>query len=140
MAMDGTKLDVPDTPANAAAFGRPTGGRGDGAFPQVHKLSLVELGSRAELAFLVKPGRRNEAGHRLGPPPATLSFSGMLVLADREFYSFALWQAFSSRGTHLLWRVRSSITLTPLAVLPDGSYLVRIYPGTAGPPPRPPAV
>ena len=126
MAMDGTKLDVPDTPANAAAFGRPTGGRGDGAFPQVHKLSLVELGSRAELAFLVKPGRRNEAviawGLRRHIKP------GMLVLADREFYSFALWQAFSSRGAHLLWRVRSNITLTPLAVLPDGSYRTRIYP------------
>ena len=126
VAMDGTKLDVPDTPANAAAFGRPSGGRGDGAFPQVHKVSLVELGSRAELAFLVKPCRRNEAviawGLRRHIHP------GMLVLADREFYGFALWQAFSSRGAELLWRVRSSITLTPFEVLPDGSYLARIYP------------
>lgn len=126
MAMDGTKLDVPDTPANDAAFGRPTGGRGDGAFPQVHKVSLVELGSRAELAFLVKPCRRNEAviawGLRRHIQP------GMLVLADREFYGFALWQAFIERGAQLLWRVRSNIILTPFEVLPDGSYLSRIYP------------
>jgi hypothetical protein len=33
VALDGTTLDVPDTPANLAAFGRPTGGRGQGAFP-----------------------------------------------------------------------------------------------------------
>ena len=126
MAMDGTKLDVPDTPANDAAFGRPTGGRGDGAFPQVHKVSLVELGSRAELAFLVKPCRRNEAviawGLRRHIQP------GMLVLADREFYGFALWQAFIGRGAQLLWRVRSNIILTPFEVLPDGSYLANIYP------------
>ncbi len=125
VGIDGTKLDVPDTPVNVAAFGRPAGGRGDGAFPQVHKVSLVELGSRAELAFVVKPCRRNEAviawGLRRHVKP------GMLVLADREFYSFALWQAFSSRGAHLLWRVRSNVTLTPLTVLPDGSYRTRIY-------------
>src|SRR6266508_6973998 len=35
VALDGTTLDVADTPANLAAFGRPGGGRGQGAFPQV---------------------------------------------------------------------------------------------------------
>jgi hypothetical protein len=35
VALDGTTLDVPDTPANTEAFGRPGGGRGPGAFPQV---------------------------------------------------------------------------------------------------------
>jgi hypothetical protein len=30
VALDGTTLDVPDTPANLAAFGRPGGGRGQG--------------------------------------------------------------------------------------------------------------
>ena len=126
VGIDGTRYDVPDTPANAAAFGRPSGGRGDGAFPQVRKLSLVELGSRVELAFAVKPCRRNEAvtawGLRRHLQP------DMLLLADREFYGFALWHAFSSRGTQLLWRVRSNITLTPFEILADGSYLARIHP------------
>ena len=35
MALDGTTEAVPDTPANAALFGRPTSGRGASAFPQV---------------------------------------------------------------------------------------------------------
>jgi len=52
----------------------------------------------------------------------------MLVLADREFLGFALWQAFAGRGAQLLWRVRRNITLTPFAVLSDGSYLARIHP------------
>ena len=41
--------------ANAAAFSRPSAGpRGAGAFPQVKKLSLVELGTHVEVAFVVK--------------------------------------------------------------------------------------
>src|SRR6516225_6129633 len=55
MGIDGTVLDVPDSDANAAAFGRPSAGpRGDGAFPQVRKLSLVELGTHVEVAMAVK--------------------------------------------------------------------------------------
>ena len=50
-AVDGTLFDVPDTPANDAAFGRPSGKRGDGAFPQVRKLSLVEVGTHVEFAL-----------------------------------------------------------------------------------------
>src|SRR5713101_6731887 len=34
MGLDGTVFDVPDSPANAAAFQRATGSRGPGAFPQ----------------------------------------------------------------------------------------------------------
>src|SRR4051812_42606906 len=42
VSIDGTTLSVPDSPANARAFGRPGGGpRGLAAFPQVRKLSLV---------------------------------------------------------------------------------------------------
>ena len=126
VGIDGTKLDVPDTPANEAAFGRPSGGRGDGAFPQIHKLSLVELGSRAELAFVVKPCHRNEAviawglRRHVGP--------GMLVLADREFFGFPLWKAYLERGCQLLWRGKSNFVLEPIEVLSDGSYLAKIYP------------
>ena len=55
MGIDGTVFDVPDSEANAAAFGRPSAGpRGEGAFPQVRKLSLVELGTHVEVALVVK--------------------------------------------------------------------------------------
>src|SRR6516165_2009980 len=53
MGIDGTVQDVPDTPANAAHFGRSSGGRGDGAFPQVRKVSLVELGTHVEVAMAI---------------------------------------------------------------------------------------
>lgn len=126
LGIDSTKWNVPDTPANVAAFGRPTGGGGDGPFPQVHKVSLVELGSRAELAFLVKPHNRNEAViawglvRHVGP--------GMVLLADREFFGYRLWQAFRKRGCELLWRGKSSFVLEPIEVLSDDSYLAKVYP------------
>ena len=44
LVVDGTCLEVSDTPENAAAFGRPGSGRGEGrgAFPQVWVVGLVE--------------------------------------------------------------------------------------------------
>jgi hypothetical protein len=61
MGFDGVVLDVPDSAANAAAFSRPSAGpRGDGAFPQIKKLSLVELGTHVEVAFTVKHAHGDE--------------------------------------------------------------------------------
>src|SRR3974390_1156798 len=55
MGIDSTVFDVPDSPANDAAFGRPSAGpRGDGAFPQVGKLSLSELGTHVEVGMVIK--------------------------------------------------------------------------------------
>ncbi len=53
MVIDGTVLDVPNSAANAAAFQRASGGRGEGAFPQVRKVSLVEIGTHAEVALAI---------------------------------------------------------------------------------------
>jgi hypothetical protein len=44
--LDGTVMDAPDSEANAV-FGRSSGGRGEGAFPQVRNMSLVELGTHS---------------------------------------------------------------------------------------------
>ena len=50
-----TVYDVPDSDPNAAAFSRPSAGsRGDGAFPQIRKLSLVEVGTHVEFAFVLR--------------------------------------------------------------------------------------
>ena len=66
VALDGTTLDVPDTPANVAALGRPGGSRGPGAFPQVRLVGLVECGTHAVLdaamGGLPAVGDRDRAG------------------------------------------------------------------------------
>ena len=45
VTLDGTTLDVADTVANVAAFGRPGASRGTSAFPQLRMVALVENGT-----------------------------------------------------------------------------------------------
>ncbi len=126
VGIDGSVLDVPDSPRNARVFGRPSGGRGDGAFPQVRKLSLVELGTHVELAFVLKPCTRSETSMVAGLLRHLQP--GMLLLCDRNFFSYALWQQLLRRQVQVLFRVKCHLVLRPLRRLADGSYLAKIYP------------
>jgi len=125
MAFDGTVLDVPDSEANAIAFGRSSGGRGEGAFPQVRKVSLVELGTHVEVAVAIGGWQDDEKAlaRRLWdsiPPDA-------LLMEDRGFFCFDDWKALDSRGIKLLLRVKNQLVLKPFQQLSDGSYLAKIY-------------
>jgi len=124
--VDGTLEDVPDTSANDAAFGRPTSGkRGDGAFPQVRKLSLVEVGTHIE--FAICTGSYRTAEKTLFPQLLPHLQPGMLLLCDRGFFSYNLWKSVVLRGVHLLARLSKGMILKPITRLPDGSYLAKIY-------------
>jgi hypothetical protein len=126
VGVDGTTFDIPDSLANVYAFGRPKGPRADAAFPQVRKLSLVELGTHAELAFVLKPCWRGE-----NPMVEGLLrhlHEGMLLLWDRNFFSYHLWKSLTHRNIQILARVKCSLILKPIQELPDGSYLAKIYP------------
>jgi Transposase DDE domain/Insertion element 4 transposase N-terminal len=128
MAIDGTVLNVPDSDANARAFGRPSGGhRGEGAFPQVRKLSLVEVGTHAEVAWVVKG---IQAAGEQAMVPALLRYfrPDMLLLWDRGFFSYALWKKLSARTIQVLARVSSRLVLRPIQTLGDGSYWAKLYP------------
>jgi Insertion element 4 transposase N-terminal/Transposase DDE domain len=126
VAVDGTLEDVPDTSANDAAFGRPTSGkRGDGAFPQVRKLSLVEVGTHVE--FAICTGSYRTAEKTLFPQLLPHLQPGMLLLCDRGFFSYNLWKSVVSRGVHLLARLSKGMILRPITRLSDGSYLAKIY-------------
>jgi hypothetical protein len=130
MALDGSVYNVPDSPANAAAFGRPSGGaRGDGAFPQVRKLSLVEVGTHVEVAFVAKGIKGPDSGEqRLAPGLFRHLRPDMLLLWDRGFFGYALWQRLVPQGCQVLARVSSRLVLRPRQALADGSYLAQIYP------------
>jgi hypothetical protein len=126
MGIDGVVLDVPDSDANAAAFGRPSAGpRGDGAFPQVRKLSLVELGTHVEVAFLVKPCHSDERAMVAGL--LRHLDSGMLLLLDRAYFSYDRWRRLGACGVKLLARVTKAMVLRPIRALADGSYLAKAY-------------
>jgi hypothetical protein len=125
---DGSIFDVPDSEANAKAFHRATGSRGDGAFPQVRKVSLVELGTHVEFAFAAGGWQDSEQvlAEKLFdqiPPDA-------LLLEDRGFFSYPAWKKLVARGVQLLVRVKSHMVLKPIRRLSDGSYLAKIYPSS----------
>ena len=129
VGIDGVVYDVPDTPENEARFGRSSAGvkRGEGAFPQLRKVNLVELGTHVELA-LAWQGIRDKGGEqalveKLWPaiPPQSLLYM------DCGFFSYGLWEKLHSTGVKLLVRVSSTLRLDPLQNLPDGSYWAKIY-------------
>ena len=127
MAIDGTTLDLADTEANEAAFGRPGSARGEGraAYPQLRAVGLAECGTHAITDVALGPISRGE-GNLAGELWGSVG-EGMLLLADRGFWSFQAWKAASSGGAELLWRVRKNLVLAVEEVLADGSYRSRIY-------------
>ena len=123
MAIDGVKLDAPDTAANLAWLGRP-GGVTRRPFPQVQVLGLGECGTHAVVAAQIGTlgvGERELAAgllEAMGPD--------MLVIADRGFFSFEFWRDCLLTGAGLLFRVPSGLKLPVLQALPDGSYLSEV--------------
>jgi hypothetical protein len=126
MAIDGTVQDVPDTPANADRFGRSRGGRGDSAFPQLRKVSLVELGTHVEVALVI--GGYHDGEQTLVEKLWDKLPADSLLLEDRGFFSYEHWKALDARGAKLLARIKSNMVLKPIRRLADGSFLAKIYP------------
>jgi len=125
VSLDGTTLEVPDTPDLEARFGRPKASRGTSSFPQLRLLGLMEIGTRA--LFRVVFDRYDVGEVTLAGRILDQLQAGMLCLADRGFVGFALWQAASATGADLLWRVRRNQRLPCWQRLPDGSYLSRLH-------------
>jgi hypothetical protein len=123
MAIDGFELDVPDTAANAAAFGYPAGGRERPAFPKVRVVTIGECGSHAKVAAQMGPvGGKGSSEQALARRLFGRLEGDWLLIADRGFYNWADWQAAAGTGAALLWRVKADLRLPVLELLPDGSY------------------
>ncbi len=124
MAIDGFELDVPDTPANAAAFGYPAGAREHPAFPKVRVVTIGECGSHAKVAAQMGPvGGKGSSEQALARRLYPQLEEDWLLIADRGFYNWPDWQAAAATGAALLWRVKADLRLPVLELLPDGSYL-----------------
>jgi hypothetical protein len=121
---DSTVMDVPDSEANAS-FGRASGGRGAGAFPQVRKASLVELGTHVEIGLAI--GGWHDDERTLARTLWDQLPDDALLLEDRGFFSYGDWKALHS-CVKLLVRLKSNFILKPIQRLSDGSYLAKIYP------------
>ena len=130
MSIDGTCLDIADTEANVATFARPGSAREDrvAAFPQVRVVGVAECATHAIVDAVV--GKYSESEQRLAAPLMEELAPDMLLLADRGFFSFSLWQKAFATGADLVWRKKSSHVLDVKRRLSDGSYLSTIYPST----------
>jgi hypothetical protein len=126
MALDGSCMDVADEQANAEYFGYPASTRGASAFPQLRLMGLVECGTHVVAAAELAPYGTSEKALAAQMLPAKLK-PGMLVLADRGFYSFKLFRIGCATGAMLAWRVSATINLDVVRELPDGSFLSTVY-------------
>lgn len=126
MAIDGVVLDVPDTPANEKAFGRSRNNLADSPFPQARLVGLLECGTHAVIAAAFGAIARYE--RELVESLVVHVQQDMLVLADRGFYSYDLWNTVRQSGAQLLWRIKTNIDLPVYERLPDGSYRSALLP------------
>lgn len=126
MTLDGTTLDVADTVANVAAFGRPGASRGASAFPQLRCVALVENGTHVLCGAAMEAYAVGETtlARRVWP---TLT-PGMLCLADRSFFGWDAWTQARATGADLLWRIKKNLQLPVQTSYADGSYQSIIYP------------
>jgi hypothetical protein len=126
MALDGTKWNVPDTPGNERAFGRPLASRGTSAWPQAQVVALAECGTHAicDAGVWRCDASEHVAARRLlrSVGPATL------LTWDRGLHSFDLVVATRARRAHVLGRVSASVQPEVVCTLRDGTQLVRLRP------------
>ncbi len=130
LLIDGQKLSVPDTPANAQAFGKPSTTRYGqavlGGYPQVTTVRLVEAGTHLSVEAVLKPAKAAE--YPWAAAVLKKVSPGDLVLWDRGYYGYSLLHDARAQGKQVLGRVSSQVILERLRTLSDGSYLADIYP------------
>lgn len=142
-AIDGTLVDLPDTEDNREYFGKSSNqNSAEAGYPKLRAVSLVECGTHViyatELGWFKK---RTEAQNNEHPDwDKTARHSekylaslllpmfkkGMIILADRGFFSFELWCNAAATDAELCWRIKDDVGVNILKMLPDKSYLVTL--------------
>ncbi len=126
MALDGSLFNVPETKANAQAFGRSCNQYGKGAYPQARAVMLTECGSHATVGLHL--GDYDEAEiHGAYALLASLE-RGMRLMHDANFFGGAYLEALNAKGVRSLFALPSTVALQRRRNLPDGSYLALLKP------------
>jgi len=130
VAIDGTCLELPDTPANDEHFGRPGRVKGErAAFPQARVVALGACGTHAMFDAA------------LGPYTTSENAAKRVLLAGSRRSCACLWTGALTASRHgtglvaavptfsgdLLWRVKDNLVLTPTRELADGSLLAEVF-------------
>lgn len=125
VAIDGMEWDVPDSADNAAFFGYAGSGDKKSAFPKVRVVALSECASHGYFAAAIGGvGTGKGSGEQSLARELWGSLDeDMLLIGDRNFYSFEAWRDAAATGAQLLWRVKADLRLPMVGMLADGSYL-----------------
>ena len=118
-AIDGSRVDLPDTPANVKWFGRPSGSHQSG-YPQVHLLTLQALYSReigAATWLRVPPSERKGIKILLEALQP-----GDLVLLDRGFYAAWVIEELIKRGVEFVMRMPHGVRVVTEKVRGPGDF------------------
>ena len=86
----------------------------------------MECGTHAVVAAEVAPYARSEQAMAAQMLPSALK-PDMLVLADRNFFGFKLWQTACATGAKLAWRAKADRKLPVDRMLADGSFLSTVF-------------
>jgi hypothetical protein len=111
--------DLPDSTANAEAFGRQVAGRGHSAFPRLRLVTLVGNGTHVLLGSQLGPYSTGEATLAQATWPHLRA--DMPCLDDRGFLSSGAWKEPLARGAGLVWRAKAGRWLQEERRLKDGS-------------------
>lgn len=110
--IDGVRLDVPDTPQNVRAFGRPGSHRGPSAYAQLLVVVLLDVVARVIVDAKIASYKGSE---RAGAVRLFRSIGGGdIVLLDRGFLGLVLFRALRATGAHFVARVPSCVRLDPI--------------------------
>jgi hypothetical protein len=127
VALDGSSLAVQDSQANRERYGKAAAAGGkQSPLPLIRFVALCEIGTH--VLFAAQMGAWNVAEVVLARKVIEGLKPGMLCIADRLFYGFALWNQAVGTGADLLWRVQKRISLPRLQMLANGSYLSEVRP------------
>jgi len=120
-AIDGTTLDVPDTPAHRARLGKQDNQYATAGYPQIRLVALVACGTRAIIDAVFGPAADGEPAYAARLLPSL--HRGMIVLLDRGLSSNVLLSAVSGTSADFLARLTANRKPPVLARLADGSFL-----------------
>ena len=120
-AIDGTTLDVPDTPGHRARLGKQDNQYATAGYPQIRLVALVACGTRAIIDAVFGPTADGEPAYV--PRLLRSLHSGMIVLLDRGLSGNALLAALAGTRADFLARLTASRKPPVRRRLPDGSFL-----------------
>jgi hypothetical protein len=123
-AIDGTVLDVPDSPGTTAQLGKNRSQHGTAGYPQVRLVALVACGTRAVIDAVFGPKSSGETTQAMRLLRSL--HTGMIVLLDRGFDSNALLGAVAGTGAQFLVRLTGNRRPPMLRRYRDGSFLSMI--------------